>query len=452
MVIYVLSFFLSAFLLFQVQPMIDKCMLPWFGGITSVWSTVMLFFQVLLTGGYAYGHYLIGRIKIQRQWKTHTAMLAASAGLIVVLAFMWVSPITPPASWKPQTVDNPIWHIFYLLAISIGVPYFMLSTNSPLMQAWFNRAFPDKSPYRLYALSNLGSLLALITYPVIIEPLMALRWQGWMWSGLYIVFAGVAAYAAFSSRRAGPNPPEAAPVVDPGTVSRPKTGMIILWIALSATASALLLAVTNEITQEVASIPFLWILPLTIYLLSFILAFESERWYSRIPYTALLLLASIGFIYIVFHPTSNYLVQLGLYAVLMFACFMVCHGELYRMRPQPSHLTMFYLMVSIGGAIGGIFVNFVAPLTFKDYWELNYGIAMVWVLLMVMTFVRPTPITHLRIKFMFDVLVGGAAVCMLITTVFLVKGLFTNALVEERNFYGVLRVKESDISHNHKCK
>jgi hypothetical protein len=448
MIVYVLSIFLSAFLLFQVQPMIAKYILPWFGGNAAVWSTVMLFFQVLLTGGYAYGHYLVGRIKIQRQWKIHNIMLAVSVGLIVVLAFFWVSPITPPASWKPQTVDNPVWHIFFLLAISIGLPYFMLSTNSPLMQAWFNRIFPGKSPYRLYALSNLGSLLALISYPVIVEPLMALQWQGWMWSGLYIVFAVVAAYAAFSSRRSGTKPPEAAPTVDPGSISRPKAGVIGLWIALSATASVLLLAVTNQITQEVASIPFLWILPLTIYLLSFILAFESERWYSRIPYTFLLLLSSIGFIYVVFRPYSNYLLQLGIYAVLIFACFMICHGELYRLRPNPSHLTMFYLMVSIGGAVGGIFVNFIAPVIFKGYWELNYGIAMVWVLLMVMTIVHPTPIPHLRLKFAFDLLVGSLAISLVITTVFLVHGLSSNALVAERNFYGVLRVRQSVIGNN----
>jgi hypothetical protein len=449
MLVYVLSIFISAFLLFQIQPMIAKYILPWFGGITTVWSTVMLFFQVLLTGGYAYGHYLIGRIKTRQQWKVHSILLAFSVVLILVLALIWSSPITPPATWKPQTVDNPIWHIFFLLSISIGLPYFMLSTNSPLMQAWFNRAFPGVVPYRLYALSNFGSLLALITYPIIVEPVLALRLQGWIWSGLYIAFASLAAYAAFSSRKAGSITPETIPAtVNSEAVTRPKTGVITLWIALSATASVMLLAVTNQITQEVASIPFLWILPLTIYLLSFILAFESERWYSRIPYMFLLLLSSIGFIYIVVHPRMNYLVQLAIYAVLMFACFMICHGELYRLRPNPSHLTLFYLMVSIGGAAGGIFVNFVAPVIFNGYWEMNYGLAFVWILLMVMTFVRPTPIAHLRLKFIFDLMIGISAVCILIVTVFLVNGLFSNMSVAERNFYGVLRVKQSETENN----
>ena len=448
MFIYLVSIFLSALLLFQIQPMIAKYILPWFGGITAVWSTVMLFFQVLLTGGYAYGHYLVGRIKTQRQWIFHSVLLAVSVGLILILAFLWSSPITPPPSWKPQTVDNPIWHIFLLLAISIGLPYFMLSTNSPLMQAWYNRVFPGKSPYRLYALSNFGSLLALISYPVIIEPLMTLRAQGWMWSGLYIVFAGLAAYAAFSSRRSPSNPPMALPAVDSGSDSRPKVGLMALWIGLSATASVLLLAVTNQITQEVASIPFLWVLPLTIYLLSFVLAFENERWYSRLPFTALLLLATVGFFYMLVHPGINYLIQLGLYAVLLFACFMICHGELYRLRPNPSNLTLFYLMVSVGGAVGGIFVNFVAPLIFKGYWELYYGMALVWLLLMVMTFVRSSPIARHRVKFAFDLVIGIVAVCTLIISVFLTKGLFSDALVAERNFYGILRVRQSLIGDN----
>ncbi len=465
MLVYLVSIFLSALLLFQVQPMIAKYILPWFGGITAVWSTVMLFFQVLLTGGYAYGHYLVGRIKTGRQWKVHVALLAASALIMLGLAFVWASPITPPASWKPQTVDNPIGHIFLLLAISIGLPYFMLSTNSPLMQAWFARRFPGIVPYRLYSLSNFGSLLALVTYPVLVEPFLALKAQGWMWSGLYLVFACVAGYAAFTTHKAGAqvavykagapaathntglqSAPAQAPL-ETAAPGRPRLGLILLWIALAATASILLLAVTNQITQEVAPIPFLWIVPLVIYLFSFMLAFENERWYQRLPFTFLLLAATAGYIYIVIQPYTNYLLQLGLFAVLLFAVFMVCHGELYRLRPHPAHLTMFYLMVSIGGAAGGLFVTFVAPLIFNGYWELHYGLALAWLLLTVMTFVRPTPIRRPKLKFAFDLLVGGAAVIVLVVTIFLVRGPLSNALLSERNFYGVLRVRQSDIGN-----
>src|SRR4030042_3393567 len=256
MIVYLLCLFLSAFLFFQIQPMIAKYFLPLFGGITAVWSTVMLFFQILLTGGYAYGHYLIGRIKTHRQWKIHSILLAISVSVILLLAFFWTSPITPPASWKPQTVENPIWHIFFLLAISIGLPYFMLSTNSPLMQAWFSRAFPGKSPYRLYSLYNVGSLLALISYPLFVGPFLSLRWQGWMWSGLFIAFASLAAYVAFSSRNKGVNLSEAVIRGDPGSTSRLKTGWIVLWITLSATASVIFLVVRNKITHEDSFLSF----------------------------------------------------------------------------------------------------------------------------------------------------------------------------------------------------
>lgn len=447
MPVYLTSIFLSALLLFQIQPMIAKYILPWFGGSTAVWSTVMLFFQVLLTGGYAYGHYLVRRVSPKRQWKVHTALLSISALIMLGLALAWASPITPPVSLKPNTVANPIGHIFLLLTISIGLPYFMLSTNSPLMQAWFNRRFPGLIPYRLYALSNFGSLLGLASYPVLIEPFLALQTQGWLWSVMYLLFAGLASYAAFASSKVRASAGMTKAPTEDVVASRPRVGIILLWVALAATASTLLLAVTNEITQEVASIPFLWIAPLTIYLISFILAFENERWYQRIPFTFLLFLATAGFIYIVIHPYTNYMMQLALFAVLLFACFMVCHGELYRLRPHASNLTMFYLMVSIGGAVGGLFVNFVAPLIFNGYFELHYGLALVWLLLGVMVFVRPTTIRRLKLKFAFDLLVGGTGVTVLLMTVFLVQGIYSGALLAERNFYGVLRVWQSDIGN-----
>jgi hypothetical protein len=447
MPLYLMSIFLSALLLFQIQPMIAKYILPWFGGSSAVWSTVLLFFQVLLTGGYAYGHYLVRRVSPERQFKVHTALLSISALIMLGLALTWASPITPPASMKPYTVANPIGHIFLLLTISIGLPYFMLSTNSPLVQVWFNRRFPGLVPYRLYALSNFGSLLGLVSYPILVEPFLSLQAQGWLWSVMYVVFAGLAGYAAFSSSKGKVSAGITQAASEDGVVSRPTAGIILLWVALAATASTMLLAVTNEITQEVASIPFLWIGPLTIYLLSFIFAFENERWYQRIPFTFLLLLATAGFIYIVLRPNTGYLSQLALFSVLLFASFMVCHGELYHLRPHPSHLTMFYLMISIGGAVGGLFVNFVAPLIFDGYFELHYSLALAWLLLGVMIFVRPTPIRGLKLKFAFDLLVGGTGVTVLLMTIFLVRGLFSSALLSERNFYGVLRVWQSDIGN-----
>ena len=181
MLIFAISVFLSAFLLFQVQPMIGKFILPWFGGTPAVWSTVMLFFQVLLTGGYAYAYWLIGRIKGARQSRIHIGLSVLALIVLVALAFTWSSPVTPPDSFKPSDVSFPVLNIFQLLLISVGLPYFILAANGPLMQAWFSRIFPEQSYARLYALSNVGSLLGLLAYPVLIEPNLSLQYQGWLW-------------------------------------------------------------------------------------------------------------------------------------------------------------------------------------------------------------------------------------------------------------------------------
>jgi len=185
MAYFALCIFLSAFLLFQIQPMIARTFLPWFGGTSAVWSIVQMFFQVLLTGGYAYANWLSGK---SRRWGIfHLVLLSVSLGLMLILGQAWKSPIMPDASWKPGQMDLPVWEICKLLLITVGFPFFLLSTNSPLMQAWFHRTYPEKIAYRLYALSNAGSLLALITYPVMVEPHLTLAWQGRLWSVLYLV-------------------------------------------------------------------------------------------------------------------------------------------------------------------------------------------------------------------------------------------------------------------------
>ncbi len=199
MFLFAASIFLSAFLLFQIQPMIGKFILPWFGGTPAVWSTTMLFFQVLLTGGYAYAYWLMGRAK--RQTVIHVSLIGLSIAILAALAFAWKSPITPDAGWKPQDVSSPILDIFKLLAVSVGLPYFLLASNSPLMQAWFSRAFPERSYAKLYSLSNLGSLLGLLAYPVLVEPNLSLRAQGWMWSVGFALFGIFAAWIAVRNGR-----------------------------------------------------------------------------------------------------------------------------------------------------------------------------------------------------------------------------------------------------------
>ncbi|HLO29879.1 MAG TPA: hypothetical protein VK249_12125, partial [Anaerolineales bacterium] len=380
MFLFAVSIFLSAFLLFQIEPMIGKFILPWFGGTPAVWSTVMLFFQVLLTGGYAYAYWLIRRIKGKRQPIIHIALITLATLLFILLSFIWTSPITPGPGWKPQNVRSPVLDIFKLLIVSVGLPYFILASNSPLMQAWFSRLFPKESYARLYALSNAGSLLGLLTYPVLIEPILSLRLQGWMWSVSFVLFgflAGWTAVAAQSGHTAPLAQPMQPKVESASSADRPSFALRSLWIALSATASLFLLSVTNQITQEVAVIPFLWVLPLALYLLSFILTFSGERGYHRRFYAIFFILAAALTLFIMLNATAVHVYwQILAYCLLLFAACMLCHGELYLLRPASEHLTAFYLMVSIGGALGGIFVSLIAPLIFNGYWEFFVGLAM----------------------------------------------------------------------------
>ena len=288
MLLFSLSIFLSAFLLFQIQPMIGKFILPWFGGTPAVWSTAMLFFQVLLTGGYAYAYWLVKR---PRQGWIHIALLGMTITLLTALGLGWSSPITPSAEMRPADVSFPVFNIFLLLTISVGLPYFTLAANGPLMQAWFSRVFPERSYAKLYALSNVGSLFGLLVYPLLIEPMFSLRQQGWLWAGGFVLFAMVAGALGWRARGVD----EKAATVSTG--EKPSVSLQVLWIILSGIASLFLLSVTNQISQEVAVIPFLWILPLAIYLLSFILAFADSRWYERRIYTLLFSLASLAMLW-----------------------------------------------------------------------------------------------------------------------------------------------------------
>jgi hypothetical protein len=443
MTFYAFIVFLSAFLLFQIQPMIAKYILPWFGGTPAVWSTSLLFFQALLTGGYAYAYWLIGKVEKRRQGQVHLALLTAALALLLVTALMWTSPITPGASWKPQDVDFPVIDIFKILAVSVGLPYFLLATNSPLMQAWFSRDYAGKSPYRLYALSNVGSLLALVTYPVLVEPTFALTSQGWIWSIGFAAFALFAAYGAIKTMRAA-RVADALPTVTASGIDDPPPDAATraLWIVLPACASVLLLAITSQMTQEVAVIPFLWVLPLTIYLLSFILTFDSDRWYSRRVFTYALFLIGAAFTIVLAHgPGLELFVQIGVYSLLLFVCCMICHGELVRLKPHPNHLTSFYLLISIGGAVGGIFVGLIAPYIFKGYWELPLGLLLCAVLLFVMVVSHRQNVNPYVVKINLT-LAAGAIILFGAVLFMYVKTTMVDPLFATRNFYGVLRVDE----------
>lgn len=440
MLIFAISVFLSAFLLFQVQPMIGKFILPWFGGTPAVWSTVMLFFQVLLTGGYAYAYWLIGRVKGPRQSSIHVGLSLLALTVLIALAFVWSSPVTPPATLRPFDVSSPVLHIFRLLFISVGLPYFVLASNGPLMQAWFSRIFPQHSYARLYSLSNLGSLLGLLAYPTLIEPNFSLRSQGWLWSIGFMMFGLLVVWIAVRAqdRRAAPSfPLRGQPVTEASSHgARPAPALMSLWIALSATASLLLLSITNQISQEVAVIPFLWILPLMLYLLSFILTFSGEAGYNRKVYSILFVLSVALLLFVLFNleATSIYL-QIFVYCLLMFSACMLCHGELYLLRPAARYLTSFYLMVSIGGALGGIFVSLVAPVIFNGYWEFMVALAMT--LALWLTILRAGRVTNHSAWARFML-----AVFLLATVSLSLVGGISGILFADRNFYGVIRVRE----------
>jgi spermidine synthase len=390
MTAYALTIFTGAFLLFQVQPLIGKYILPWFGGGPGVWTTCMLFFQVLLLGGYAYAHFTSRWLKPRAQAVAHFVLLAAALALL---------PITPSDSWKPHGGGNPTLQILALLAVSLGLPYFVLSTTGPLIQQWFSRARPGVSPYRLYALSNVGSLLALVSYPFFFETHFTRKAQAGLWAwGLvaYVLCCGFCAVRLWKlegrrqkvegrMQKAEAGVAEQAPEATAAAInSQPSTLNYFLWLLLPACASVLLLATTNKLCQDVAVIPFLWVVPLALYLLSFIICFDSPRWYVRFPFTLALIAALGGLCWALYNGADLSLSrQVALYCGGLFVCCMVCHGELYRLKPDPRHLTGFYLMIAAGGALGGMFVAIAAPLLFTDYYELHWGLLLCGLLFLV---------------------------------------------------------------------
>ena len=350
----------SAFLLFQVQPLLSKLILPWFGGSPAVWTTCMLFFQVLLFGGYAYAHlseHVFGR---RTRTLVHLGLIAAGLALL---------PVAPDLSWKPTSGQDPTWRILCLLAASVGIPYFVLSSTGPLVQGWFSRAYPGRSPYRLYSLSNAGSLAALLSYPFVFEPMLDAHAQSQCWSWGFGLFAICCGCAVISMRHVGswraaalPNGEQAAPA------TRPRAIDWLLWLALPAFASLTLLATTNHVCQDVAVIPFLWVVPLSLYLLSFIICFDHERWYKQVIYGVATVLLTLR-VAMLDAFSASFLQELALCFAAMFGVCMLCHGELVRRRPAARYLTSFYLMIAAGGALGGILVSLVAPLVFHTFFE-----------------------------------------------------------------------------------
>lgn len=391
----------------------------------------MLVFQLLLFGGYAYAHLISKYLRPKQQALLHTALLICAIATL---------PIAPSVDWKPTGSDEPVSRIMLLLSACIGLPYFLLSSTSPLVQSWFSRTHSGQSPYRLYSLSNIGSLLALLSYPFIFEPALSTGEQSQLWSLAFIGFTLLCTCSGWYMFR------QSRLVDTVATIKQPEVQLVVptwptraIWFALSATASILLLATTNQVCLDVAVIPFLWVLPLALYLITFILCFDSQRWYRRRVYTTLAALLLAGELFLVTQGSDvSILLQIGIYFGAMFSCCMVCHGELAAMKPDPRFLTNYFLTSSAGGAAGGLFVGLIAPQLFVNYNELHFGIISFMLLFLVIRLrednVRlPVP-TRLQLP------LAGAVLALVLVGLSQVGRHQAGVEAVARNFYGVLKV------------
>jgi hypothetical protein len=515
------TIFVSAFLLFQIQPLVSKYILPWFGGTPAVWTTCMLFFQTLLFGGYAYAHFSQLWLRPKQQAVVHLILIVVALSLLRVV---------PSDVWKPTDSLEPVGRILLLLAASVGLPYFVLSSTGPLIQAWFARAFPGRIPYRLYALSNVGSLLALLSYPFFFERVWDVPVQATFWSWgfyLYAALCGCAAVVvglAFRTAGRASNDPvvtelhtanpafielpeqEAAKTKSvavgsggeaPAALVAPTLLRRILWLVLPAFASVTLLAVTNHVCTDVAVMPFLWVVPLSLYLVTFIIAFDHPRWYRPVLTSIFTMLAvyTVAMVYsngqsrvvlwdcgtpgkLAYYKEYGHWPKLPLtegerekspkanlgfmtYAGMNFAALlgicMMCHGELFRMRPHPRYLTGYYLMISAGGAVGGVAVTLIAPHVFVTFFEWNFALFLgfvlaAWLILRAIVASRSQKLSgNAGASPGWALLVGVLAV--LVVTgwgIYDICRYFQRSdedvLLRERNFFGTLKVEDRDAN------
>ena len=427
---YGLIIFLSAFLLFQVQPLMGKLILPWFGGSASVWTTCMLFFQATLLFGYVYSHWIVKALSPYKQSILHIALLVLSLFLL---------PIAPSEIWKPSGDENPTTQILGLLFVSIGLPYFVLSTTGPLVQAWFAREKTAGVPYRLFALSNLGSMIALLAYPTLFEPLLPTRWQSYSWSALFFFFVLACGTLAWQKRHGQP-----LAHADDTNEPPPSARSLTTWILLATCPSILMVADTSYLTENIAPVPMIWVAPLTLYLLSFILCFESKGWYQRKIYLPLLIVSLFVLSYL---PTMEvHALPTFVEMAINFACFfvicMACHGELAQQQPHPKFLTTYYLMLALGGVAGGFFVGVIAPYFFNGNYELSIGIVLAGTIIAIVFFADQRFDRTSR-----KVIAVGGAVCFLALIGFIRVNdhLFElrGSKLSLRNFYGTLKVIEN---------
>lgn len=426
------TIFSSAFLLFLVQPIIAKQILPWFGGSSMVWSICLVFFQGVLLAGYAYSDWVSRHLTPRIQALVHILLLATALATL---------PIVADLSWKPTGLEDPTWRILGLLVSTIGLPYFLLSSTGPLIQSWCASIVHSKTVYRLFSLSNLASLLALLCYPFLVEPHAPTLWQSKAWSGVFAVFVVLCSGAALlflrNSRKEAENPASCAIATDESEAA-PSRREMALWLSLSGMGSWMLLAISNHITQNVASVPFLWLLPLTIYLGTFVLCFEREGWYRRNLYLVpvALLLGACAWGLQDIDVTYEIKIAIPLYMAGLFILCMFLHGELAKRKPGTRYLTRYYLMLSLGGAVGGILVGLVAPRVLPSYYELGIGFVLTS-LLAAIVFYRDDWRLSLA-----AVALGGLCGVFLFMQI---SDEYRNTRDVTRNFYGTLRVRDKTV-------
>ncbi|MGI9474699.1 MAG: spermidine synthase [Rubripirellula sp.] len=429
---------LGAFLVFQVQPVISKCVLPWFGGTPAVWTTCMLFFQLLLFGGYLYAHILRTCFRPFFQACIHLVLLSLAAMAL---------PIEPSDAWKPTGLESPTLHLLWMLAAHVGLPYFVLSSTGPLVQAWLSYRDGSERVYRLYALSNAGSLVALLSYPFLVEPILSVSHQSMVWSLLFCLFVLVQGAVAIGLFRT-PSLTSKASSASKQTLnehasapSKASWNLRFIWIALPAVASTVLLVVTNHVCQDVAVIPFLWVLPLSLYLLSFIICFDSPQWYKPKWIAAGTLVAILMIQAKHLLPGSMQLIAEALsYMMMLLGVCLLCHGEVARLKPDSSKLTQYYMLLSAGGAVGGIIVAIACPMLLSTNVELPFSLALVTAFAFTMFFASRdwnraaydwTSAYRLRYATM------GLMVAPLFAMAFAPQD---ETIASERNFFGVLQV------------
>lgn len=419
--------FLSAFLLFSVEPLLAKRILPWFGGSAAVWSVCLVFFQAVLLLGYIYARFLAS-MPVRRQRLVHSAVLALSLAML---------PLGPRANWQPGPLAHPTGPLLELLIATVGLPFFVLSATSPLLQSWSSRS-GTKNPYRLFALSNLASLTALLSYPFLIEPLLNLKVQSISWSLGYCLFVVLCAVVAWRNREAQPKMDSVL------VVRRVVSRQVLLWFLLAACGSMLLLSITNHISENVAAVPLLWTLPLATYLLTFILTFDSARLYNRSLFLRLLAMAVgvMGYALYDIRFVEILQVAIPIFLLGLFCCCMFCHGELHRLRPEQENLTSYYVAISAGGAAGAVFVGLIAPEIFAGIYELPVALILTAGLALGLTW-KPSGSVEAGALWMQRLLWIAVTAAMIVVFQANVSQNSKDTLYMQRSFYGALRVVQS---------